>query len=382
MRYQKLSHARVHLSNRALQNILSVVLISAMLVGCIPQLGGSGEIGSIEQTQMELSVQQTLMAQKATQNFLSQQNQQVDLGMQATQTVLAAQNLAAQQAMQATETSYAATLQSQQQPPSDQPVQSQAPVDETTQEPAPPSSDGEFETYMENARILLYEDMVNDPTTKRYVKAALDNLGLDYKDDGSAKGWLKSDLLSGGWDLIIISLEWLNVTPTGEYFIYLNQAMEQGSAIILETWFLCLISEGEIFNLLSKCGIEYEKDYLARDYTLEEFIVWPLPDKGTHPILNEPNSGFSWTNVTSFWLGDNELGDYIRLNGKKPDAQLLLGTMAMEKNTHGTLAVGCNGKFIIQTFLSHSYAQKESIALWENYIYNALKAKWLESQQG
>ena len=47
---------------------------------------------------------------------------------------------------------------------------------------------------MKDARILHYEDAVIYPPVKRYVKDALDDMGLEYKDDGSAKGWRKSDL--------------------------------------------------------------------------------------------------------------------------------------------------------------------------------------------
>jgi len=313
----------------------------------------------------DVSLQQTMVAQKATQDFISQQGQQVDLGLEATQTALAAQNLLAQQAMQATETAVAAAQAAQ-------PQETQPPDVSTTEEPAPPAED--FETFKDNAKILLFEDMVNFPAVRRYVKDALDNMGLDYKDDGSAKGWLKSDLLGGNWDLVIIALE-VRSNVSGEYFTYINQALDNGSAVILEIWYIDRISRGEISKTLSRCGVEFEKDYWGRTGTATDYIQWPLPGKNDHPILNEPNKGIGYTNVAAFWFGD--LGDFIKVSGKKDDAELLLGTIATEKNSHGTLAVCNGGKFIIQTFSSHDYAMEESEALWENYIHNTLKAKHL-----
>jgi hypothetical protein len=363
------NNTQIKVQNSILKRVFipSLAIIMIIMVMSCSFTPTSSEDGSLQQTQMELSIQQTMMAQKATQDYMSQQGQQVDLGLQATQTALAAQNLLAQQAMQATETAVAAAQAAQPQPQETQPPDVAA-----TEEPAPPDED--FETYKDNAKILLFEDMVNFPGVRRYVKDALDNLGLDYKDDGSAKGWLKSDMLGGNWDLVILSLE-VRSNVSGEYFTYINQALDSGSAVILEIWYMDQISRGEISKTLSRCGVEFEKDYWGKTGTANDYIQWPLPGKSGHPILNEPNSGISYTNVAAFWLGD--LGDFMKLSGKKDDAELLLGTIATEKNSHGTMVVCNNGKFIIQTFSSHDYAMEESVPLWENYIHNALKAKHL-----
>jgi hypothetical protein len=342
------------------------ILMIIMLMSCSFTPTSSDNV-SLQQTQMELSIQQTMMAQKATQDYMSQQGQQVDLSLQATQTALAAQILLAQQAMQATEIAIAAAEAAQPQPQETQP-----PEVSTTEEPAQPAED--FETFKDNAKILLFEDMVNFPQVRRYAQDALDNLGLDYKDDGSAKGWLKSDLLGGNWDLVIVALE-VRSNVSGEYFTYINQALDNGSAVILEIWYIDRISRGEISKTLSRCGVEFEKNYTGRTGTVNDYLQWPLPGKSGHPVLNEPNTGIRYTNVATFWAGD--LGDFIKVSGKKDDAELLLGTIATKKNTHGTLAVCNGGKFIIQTFSSHDYAMEESVALWENYIHNALKAKHL-----
>ena len=65
---------------------------------------------------------------------------------------------------------------------------------------------------MKTANILLYEDMTTRLDTIRYVKPVLDKMGLKYKDDGAAGGWLKDDVAKGPgegkpWDLVIIAAE-------------------------------------------------------------------------------------------------------------------------------------------------------------------------------
>lgn len=369
---------------RALKFVVVVGILITFLAGCFLPPSSTSDEGSLQQTQMELSIQQTLIAQKATQDSLNQQKQQEQEQIssdQATQTQVAADNLAVQQAIQATETSIAATLVAQQQQPQEtQPPEeitiSEEPTQEPVQEPVQVLPD-DLDSMMQNAKIVLFEDMVGRPATRRYVKNALDNMGLEYKDDGNAVGWLKSDLLSSTWDLVIIALE-IRSNVSGEYFTYVNQALDAGSAVILEIWYMDRISRGEIANTLSRCGVEFEKNYVNTTGTVVDYINWPLPGKIDHPIFNEPNSGFQFTNVAVYWFDD--LGDYIKLSGKKDDAELLMGTIATEKNTHGTLAACNGGKFIIQTNSSHDNAMEEVVPLWENMINYVLKNKLIQSQ--
>ncbi len=336
------------------------------VISCI-SLPSTSSDSSLQETQMQLSVQQTIAAQNAVQ----QQQEQVqvqDLSLQATQTQLALDVLAANQAMQATETAVAQALAAQQGEPQETEPLEDTGSDQPAMEPA-----GDVDSMMENAKILLFEDMVNIPATKRYVKAALDGMDLDYKDDGSAKGWLKSDLLTQNWDLVIIALE-LRGAFSGEYFEYINQALDNGSAVILEIWYMDQISRGTLASTLNRCGVEFEKNYVNKTWDTNDYLQWPLPDKAGHPIFNEPNKNFKFTNVAIYWTGD--LGDFIKLSGKKEGAELLMGTIATEKNTHGTLAVCDGGKFIIQTFSSHDYAEEEIVPLWQNMITYVLNNKF------
>jgi hypothetical protein len=83
-------------------------------------------------------------------------------------------------------------------------LSSTLPVSAASTETASGFSD---ERLLKSAKILLFEDM----SASRYirlVKEALDEAGYFYLDVGSAKGWFKSQLLSGvEWDLVIAAAE-------------------------------------------------------------------------------------------------------------------------------------------------------------------------------
>jgi hypothetical protein len=223
---------------------------------------------------------------------------------------------------------------------------------------------------MRNASILLYEDMVEDPSEYRYVKRTLDAMGLQYKDDGNAMGWLKSDLLGGNWDLVIIAVEY-RTDVSGEYFQYLSNVLNQGSSVILEAFHLDEISEGAVAPILAKCGVQVYP-YVPTTGGVLDVVMWPLGVQ--HPVLEQPNSGLSFTRARDTWLWSFDLGSKMALTGNG-DAQLLLGTNAQERYMDGTLAVCMGGQLTLQTFSSHSFEYATMYPLWENMIYNALKIR-------
>ena len=109
---------------------------------------------------------------------------------------------------------------------------------------------------MKSAQILLYEDMVSDPSEYRYVKKTLDAMDLRYKDDGNAQGWLKSDLLGNSpsgkpWDLVIVAAEERS-DVTGEYFDYIDDVLDKGTPVILESWILDSVSQGKVSPISDK----------------------------------------------------------------------------------------------------------------------------------
>ena len=367
-------------SFRKVRNFFMISLICILLVsfaGC--NFIADEDDSNLEETQAALELQQTIIAQQATIDAQNAQGtaaaaQPVD--QQATQA-------AAQQPppadLQATEMAIAAqqTAMAQQQQPTQPPAQppTQPPAQPPTQPPQPPPAD--FEQQMKSASILLYEDMVEIPAEYRYVKRTLDSMGMRYKDDGNAMGWLKSDLLGGSpsggpWDLVIIAAEFREQV-SGEFFDYLTDVMNQGSSVIVEAWYLDQVSQGKVSTILSKCGVQVYQ-YFPKSGSINDVVVWPLPGASSHPILTQPNGGLTFTKARDTWLWTFDLGDHTAYTGRG-DAQILLGTDAQDGNNDGVLTVCMGGQLTLMTFSSHSFPFDIMYPLWENMIYNALKIR-------
>jgi hypothetical protein len=315
-----------------------------------------GQNQSAQQTIAALSVQQTMMAQQQGAN-LQATSQAADATrlaqeVQATMLVQQATQLAGQTSGGATE----------------------PPVPPSSEQP-PASTEGaippDLEEKIKSAKILLFEDMsgqfIGGVVYNRYIKESLDMAGYSYTDVGSAMGWLKDQLLSTTqWDLIIVASEY-KTRITGEYFDYFMEHINRGAGFILELWYLDQIANGEISTLLAKCGIEHHDDWTGVD----NLSLWPLvPD---HPIFNEPNKNISLRNFANFWP---DHGDIVRLTGSG-DAEILLGTGA--KSDKGVLTSCIGNRVLIQTFLDHDYDQSSVMSLWNNYVYNVLKNRFLAS---
>jgi len=356
--------------SNSLRTWQSIAIITVLLVTLSCSIAGSND-QSLQQTRVALEAQMTIMAQQAGQNVqLTTMAQQADQVAQDSQATLIAQ--------QATQLAYQATdIAMQQNQPQETvpPPQVTEPPPVVTQMPEVPP---DLDDRIKNAKILLFEDLAGQrvfnysiqdymyPT--RYVKSALDMGGYSYKDDGSAQGWFKDDLLSSTeWDLILVSSE-ARTRIQGEYFEYLLSHINRGAGVVLEMWYADDISQGKLAPILSKCGVEVHADWDNPD----NLSLYPLiPDD---PIFNDPNSGLSLRKAFRFWTSEH--GDLLRSKGSG-DAQLLAGTIATNKNDHATLVRCVEGRLIIQTFCSHDHAQSEMVPLWENYIYNTLKNKFL-----
>lgn len=331
-----------------------------LIVACTFQLPGSTSNEEAEQTQQAIRVQQTMLAQ--------QSNQKIQGTLQAQQATIAAQSALATSNAQ---TNIQPTLDAQTTQP-EQPIPSSPPLPTSSVEEIPEN----FDEMMKSANIVLYEDMITEPKTLRYVKAALDNLGLQYKDDGNAKGWFKSDLLNGTetgkpWDLVIMASE-SKAGMSGEFFEYIDQALKKGSSVIIETWYLDSVANGKASLITSRCGFAYQKDW--KMVKPANMAMYPLAPE--NPILHTPNDGLTFSDILNYWA-DDDIGDLVKLTGKG-DAKLLLGIKPSEKNQDGTLVVCLDGKLIWQTFCSHNLSFNEMVPVWENYIYNALMARLLE----
>ena len=375
-------------------SVAAWLLLAAVGCNFTAKEDNNNSSGSLQQTQVALSVAQTLQAERSNGSNATIAAQQATMNAQSSLATQQASQAQAQQTTAAIQADSQATAQSAQataqaaavQPPAQQPVQPAAPQFPTQpaiQPPAqppvqPPASAGNFKELMKSASVLLFEDMVSDPTETRYVKKTLDAMGIRYKDDGNAIGWLKSDMLSNApngkpWDLVIIAVE-ARSDVSGEYFNYLNDVLNQGSSVILEAWHLDSISEGTVSTILSRCGV-IVYPYFPKSGTVNDVLLWPLPGMSSHPLLSDPRSTTRFTRARDKWLFSFDLGSLMALNGTG-DAVLLLGTKADEPYKNGTLASCMAGQLILQTFSSHSFPYDVVGPLWENYITNALRKRF------
>lgn len=365
-------------SNRLRKIALAMAVIALVfaMLSCNISMSDTTNDSTV-QTQAALGVQQTMLAMQSGGIQATIAAQQAALSNQAT--------LAAAQVQQpveptpdynATQFALSATQTAQAQPVS--PVMLQSPVAPTTPPQVnptapPPQPSGNFQEWMKSASILVYEDIVVDPRETQYIKKTLDMMGLKYKWDGNAVGRLKSDLLGGAqggqpWDLVILGIE-ARGNVSGEYFEYLMDVINQGSAVILEAWHLDAISQGTVSMILAKCGADVV-DYPTETGTINDVLIWPISGV-SHPVLNTPNSGMSFTKARDTWIWSGDLGSRIEPTGHG-DIQLLMGTNATSRDRHGVLGVCMDGQLILQTFSSHSFGYQVMGPQWENYIYNAL----------
>lgn len=221
----------------------------------------------------------------------------------------------------------------------------------------------DIESRMRSAKILVYEDT---PYIGMWVKDTLDGMGLKYTHVGDALGTFMENLNSGiQWDLIIVAAE-AHEEVSGEFFDVLTRRVTQDqTALIVEMWYLDLISEGRIKSLTTQCGIKLQKSY-----NLADSIYWL---ESNHPILNEPNNAIPLIHYSRYW--EWQAGDYLRLLPGS-DATLLAGMYQDRNSDYGVVASCFEGRVIFQTFCNHDYDQSDIQLLWENYIYNTLKNRF------
>jgi hypothetical protein len=341
---------------------------------------------SLKNTEIALNVQATQIAlqedQVKTQSAVDIQAAEGQSGQDAAaaQTVQVATQIAAD--VQATVNAQAATEAAK---VTDTPIPTHTSPPTATQEPTPtnppPTEDPpptvepvaapiDYEEMMQEADILLFENVTKIPLS-RYIKQALDNLGLsrNYVDTKDATGNFKAQLLSGiDWDLIVVGVE-ARSSIEGEFFDYFNEQVNDGTALVIELWDLDDIAGAKASAFLTNCGVKVQSDWYDPPMTARS--IWWL--YGEHPIFHEPNEGMSLVNYSPYWSGD--AGDLLKtIPGS--DAVMLAGTYAQEKNSYGVLAACHDNRVIIQTYSSHDYRQDDVVRLWENYIYNALQARF------
>ena len=256
-----------------------------------------------------------------------------------------------------------------------------------TQIPATPTSaelsEAELLTFMKSANILVFEDIAGDYTESPYVSQTLDGMGLTYQWDGNAKGSFFSDFANGpaeggAWDLVIVAQEDRNTSST-DMIEYIIAALEQGSSVIYEAWYLDHSQTDTVKELLDNCGVQV-KEYLPNKRTDLDLIAWPISGV-EHPILSNPNDGFSFSKVNKKWMDSNDLGDLMSTTGSQ-DAKILIGLDPLNDAQKGVLVTCMDDQFTLMTFSSHSYEYNTISSLWENMIRSALsrRANYLNNQ--
>ena len=239
-------------------------------------------------------------------------------------------------------------------------------VDVPSPTPLPTAAPPPLEERMKDAKILVYENIVRD-VLPRYVKEALDQGGYTYVDAGDASGFFKAQLFSGTqWDLVIAAMESRQVAQ-GEFWGYLNAQLDQGTAVIIETWNLDDIGGSSAAPILERCGAMVQSDW--HNPPLNARALWWLVPQS--PIFHQPNDGFTLISPDVYWSGD--AGDLLMLTSDS-NALLLAGISANSPRKAGTLISCMDGQLLLQTFSTHDYRHDDIVALWQNYIYNTLKA--------
>ncbi len=362
--------------------LVPLLAVALALLACSINLASSGD-SSLQQTQTAVSSQAAALAEKSSSLSLTLTAQQAALGTQAALAQQPAADYPATSAALAAQLTATAQALAVGQAPLPVMQETPLPPELPTSPPPPPPSGEDFNAWKSNASVLVYEDMVADPSEALYVKDTLKNMGIrNTAWDGNAMGRFKTDLLGGSngkpWDLVIIAGEDRD-DVSGEYFEYLSDALGQGSAVILESYYLDAVSEGKVSPILIKCGVEVYP-YVTKTGTTLDGVMYPLPGGMSHPVMTTPNSGMAFTRARDTWLWTFDLGSKMALTGQG-DAQLLIGTSPNEDGQDGTLAVCMGGQLTLQTFSSHTFSYQIMYPLWENTITNALQYRFQNQGQ-
>ncbi len=337
---------------RQLMCALVLFVLSLVLGACEMPSGGDQ---SLQDTQVALAIQQTGMAMEQTS------------AAQASPPTLTPEPT-----LQPTYTPYPTYTSQPEQPATEEPPAEEPPEEtEATEEPAPAVS---FDVWLEDAQILLYDDMFGLGEAP-IVENAIDGLGLgsNTKNVGGAMGDFLSNLNSATqWDLIIIAAESRGAI-SGEYFDVIADQMDDGTAIIIEIWYIDDIAQGRIQPVMQRCGIAFHKDWWRPvNANLNDFLVYLL--ETDDPLFSEPNTiSMLIPSASYLWVGD--IGDMLELNAGS-DAVLMAGALPKEHSSYGAIAECMDGRMIWQTFSTHDYKYQDMINLWTNYIHNTLLARY------
>ena len=350
-----------------------VTVIAGILLSCnLTSAAQSPSTNGVEQTQIALGIESTMLA-------VQQQQSTLDAAADQAAANQAAADQAAVQAPPPTEQPTTPPVvviveQPTNPPPPEAPTDIPLPTD--TAEPQIDIKD-----QIKGANILVYEDVRGNPNLTPYIQEVVNRMnfsGGKIVFVGDAVGNFMMQLNSAQkWDLIIVAAEnrsWVR----GEFWdVISEQINNNNAAVVTEIWTLDQIANGRISGFLYQCGISYQKNWTRpNNYDVLDYSMYWLDT--SHPLLSSPNIVEPLYTATPYWIGD--IGDLIRL-GTGGDAQLVSGLYQREKSSYGTLATCMDGTVVVQTFSTHDYPRTKVMALWENYITYALTNHFKQMQQ-
>lgn len=234
----------------------------------------------------------------------------------------------------------------------------------------------DMDALIKASNILIYEDVVGDPTLVPIVGNVVDAMnfsGGKVINTGDAMGRFREHANSAvKWDLMIVAAE-ARSGFSGELFEVMYDHINNGGAVIIEIWYLDRVVQGKISPILNDCGVTLFRDW-QRNYSYDpyDYSIYWLDQ--SHPLISTPNIAQAPSYPYPVWFGD--AGDLLELSSGG-DAVLVGGLHANRSSDYGVLASCLEGRMVIQTFSTHDYKLEIVQALWENYIINTLTNHYL-----
>ncbi|NSW53859.1 MAG: hypothetical protein HPY85_15265 [Anaerolineae bacterium] len=351
--------------------LLFLILVSCNLLDGI--MGGSDGFSADAQaaTEIALVVEMTENALPQPQPFLTQ-TQQAMLGPSATATQPATATMEATQTPRPGETQTPVLAFTYTPTVIYTPTPSQTPVPTFTPTATKPFVTDDQKARIQNARVLVLEDVAGDPLLVPRIDTVLGNMGLtgeNVVNTHDATG-IFVELLNSDqtWDLIIVATE-QRTEARLDIWDALLEHVNRGGALIIEAWYLDEISGGSIKPLLDTCGVQVLKDwYRVEEDEAYNFVVYDIADNN-HRLFHQPRKVDMPLIPTFYWIGD--MGDLMEILPVSNSA--LVGGLHVRNTAQFGLLTECvEGRMILQTFSTHSYKKADTLALWENYITNAL----------
>ena len=298
------------MNTQRITKLIIITVVAVMMLSCnLTGVAQSPSTGGMEQTQIALGIESTMLAV---------QQQQSTLDAAANQVEVQAPPPAVEQPT--TPPVVVVVEQPTNPPPPEAPTDIPQPTDT-----AVPQID--IKDQIKGANILVYEDVRGNPNLTPYIQEVVNRMnfsGGKIVFVGDAVGNFMMQLNSAQkWDLIIVAAEnrsWVR----GEFWDVISEQINNNNvAVVTEIWTLDQIANGRISGFLYQCGISFQKNWSRpNNYDVLDYSMYWLDT--SHPLLSSPNMVEPLYTATPYWIGD--IGDLIRL-GTGGDAKLVSGSV-------------------------------------------------------